>query len=120
MANVTGIAYWHYDEAKLVPRFLADVQEVQPESTHDLSTADLVNVYPNPGSGLFTLDWNAGGTSDLEIEILSMNGSLIYSNSYRNISILSEQIDLRNEAPGIYLLRIRSSEGTAVRKLIIQ
>ena len=120
MANVTGIAYWHYDEAKIVPRFLADVEEVVPNRTGELPAADPLVVYPNPGSGLFTLEWNNEGTSDLEVEILSMNGSLIYRNAYRNVSNLRERIDLTNEARGIYLLRIRSSEGISVRKLIIQ
>jgi hypothetical protein len=120
-ANVTGIAYWHYEEAKIVPRFKADVAAIEiPDRVEDLMPDQMVKVYPNPSSGLITLELSLGGVSNVDIEIISMNGSMVFRNVYRSVTTVSEQIDIRDVSRGIYLLRIRSADRISVQKLVIQ
>jgi hypothetical protein len=121
-ANVIGIAYWHYGEAKIVPRFAADVIEIEiiPENVEDISSADNIRVYPNPGSGLFTLELSSGKLSDLDVEVYSLNGKMVYRNAFRSVMEIHEQIDLRDAARGMYIMRVRNADSVSIHKILIQ
>lgn len=75
----------------------------------------LVNLYPNPTNGTFTLDLNGLIATDLVIEILSINGQRIYkSEALNQASILS--IDaLKNADNGLYLLHIKDQAGKVIQ-----
>jgi parallel beta-helix repeat protein len=74
-----------------------------------------VVVYPNPSTGLFHLTLPEGNACDLTISDLS--GKVIRT---QKASAENNQLDLSGTAKGIYLLKITNSEGSAVRKLIIE
>jgi hypothetical protein len=120
-ANVTGIAYWHYDEAKIVPRDSADVATIQiPDRVEDLLSDQMVKVYPNPSSGMITLELTLGGVSDIDVEIISMNGSMVYRNTHYSVTSVSEQINLNGYATGMYMLRVWNADQVSLHKIIIQ
>ncbi len=70
--------------------------------------ADMVNIYPNPSKGQFTI---SGLESGMMIEIYDYTGRKI-SSLESSETVL--QLDLTGQSNGIYLLRILSKEGTLV------
>jgi hypothetical protein len=74
-------------------------------------------VTPNPGSGLFKLNLDFVSSQNVNIKVTDINGRLVQE---INDNILSKQLtlDLRNNASGVYLLSISTSEGVLVRKLV--
>ncbi len=74
-----------------------------------------VAVYPNPSAGVFHISLPAGKTCDLTVSDLS--GKVI---STRKAVLENADLDLSGTAKGIYLLRISTEAGSAVRKLIIE
>jgi hypothetical protein len=79
------------------------------------SVSDLqgINIFPNPGSGIFTIE---SRQKNYEVIIVNALGEEVYSsqiNSYRS------EVDLRNQPNGIYFLSIKTREGVLNRKLII-
>jgi hypothetical protein len=72
----------------------------------------MYKLYPNPSSGLFTLEVN----SKVSVEIRNTVGSLIYKNENINIK---EQIDLSLQAKGIYFVTVRSENQNFVEKIVI-
>ncbi len=122
VANVTGIATWHFSEPKIGPRSLQDVVEVViiPDNIGDILSEDNIRVYPNPSSGLITMELKMVGTADLDVEIYSMNGKVVYRNTFNSVSNVHEQIDLSNMARGMYMLSVRSNEGVSRSKFVIR
>ncbi len=74
-----------------------------------------VNVFPNPGSGLFNIELN-NGAGNL-IEVYDMMGKIVYSTLAEDSSI---QVDLSLQKPGMYMLRVSSSAGVVNTILIKQ
>ncbi len=81
---------------------------------------DMMKVYPNPSSGMITLELSHDAAADLDIEIFSLNGKIVYRNSLKSVSNVQEQIDLSNVTRGIYMLRVRTEDEVSMRKLVIQ
>jgi len=120
-ANVTGIAYWHYSTAKITPRFLADVEKVENAvNIETLNANSMIKLYPNPSTGTVTLELSRDDASDLEVEIYSLSGKMVYRNAYSSVTNVQEKIDLSNVARGMYVLRVRSENEIFVSKLVIK
>ncbi len=75
----------------------------------DQNQQNTFKVYPNPGSGLFYLEWPETDQADYSLRVINSNGRLIREFNHEAIQtpIL---IDLQNEAAGIYLLLIQGTE----------
>lgn len=78
-------------------------------------------LYPNPASDELIISFETDDVSDLSVEVLSANGQIVYSNtnSYHT-GIYSNRIDVSDFAKGIYILRLRSSEGSAAKKIVFE
>lgn len=76
--------------------------------------------YPNPTDGLLYLDLN-GQSSDLKIEIRTIHGQIIHSQLLKAFSgQKSIEIDLLQQAKGIYFMKLSNKKGEAVIKLILE
>ena len=86
--------------------------------TEQENTQPIINFYPNPNNGLFTLERNK---DDLNIIILNVNGQVIYSKQFeKRTPHTIDHIDLSNQPKGLYFVKIQSLKTTKVEKLIIQ
>ncbi len=69
-------------------------------------------VFPNPGDGLFFV---RSGNIISQIEVVNVLGEKVY---FSKINADKSEIDLSKEPPGVYLVWVKTNEGTAVRKII--
>ena len=79
---------------------------------------DQIKVYPNPTSGLVTLEIDNSYQSELSVEVINTNGQIIYSNKY-NYKHIVEQLDLNSYSDGMYFVKIFTKEFIDVKKLIL-
>src|SRR5690554_1106306 len=77
--------------------------------------AERFNVFPNTTTGLLTVT-NNENVGIQQIEVLDSSGKIIKTQSFANESNVN--IDLSAFASGIYMLHIKTEQGTAVKKLI--
>ncbi len=77
-----------------------------------------VNIYPNPSSNIFNLEFNSD--SETEISVTNVLGEQVYFESIKSIGEYNTQIDLSNYSKGIYNLTIKTSDGISNHKLILQ
>ncbi|HEX2901244.1 MAG TPA: T9SS type A sorting domain-containing protein [Bacteroidia bacterium] len=71
-----------------------------------------INVYPNPSRGVFNIE--IPNVNNAEITIVTVTGKLVYTtNTNQSLS----KIDLSNLAAGMYLVRVKTEEGLAVKKI---
>ncbi len=71
-----------------------------------------VSVYPNPTTGIFNIEV----TEDAEITIIDISGKII--SQFQNFT--TSQVDLSNQANGIYFIKIQTENEIITRKLIKQ
>ena len=88
--------------------FLTSVNEVELDNSF--------SVYPNPSSGKFTIENKSPATTTYETQISNIMGEEIYQ---KKSSGESFQIDISGQPNGIYFLRVKTSDGVATKKIIV-
>jgi hypothetical protein len=76
-----------------------------------------IKVYPNPSSGLFSIDFGASDYHDAIIEITDINGKILYVSKAVSAR---ENIDLGGLQRGLYFIRINSQGMIYTTKFIIK
>ena len=91
------------------------------ESKDVLSTADFdkneLRLLANPTDGLFEVQLGTTFSSDLKVEVYDLRGRMVKKQSV-SFNQVDFTIDLRNEADGIYMMRISSSNKSKSFKII--
>lgn len=72
-----------------------------------------LRIYPNPVSGMLNIKTNSG----YQVEILDISGRLVKSGSLINGE---NQINLADQTPGIYYLRLIGEKNVQVKKIMIR
>ena len=89
-----------------------------------LSTDNVVsgefNVYPNPTTGVFTVELNNIKADDYKISVTNVLGQEVYTSTKELTTLVSERIDLSSFDKGVYILEISNSESTLSEKIIIE
>ena len=86
---------------------------IVPNAVLNISDTDAINVYPNPSTNFFQVDY--AGTESFDIRVLSLDGQeQIVAKDLR----ATHQINLTNYASGLYVMEMRVGEDTYYAKLI--
>ena len=85
-------------------------------SVDDINSDIYVDIYPNPSNGKITIN----GKNIQQIEIFDITGKSIYQNTFAKNTNTIQSLDLNNKPNGIYLVKIITNEGTAIRKIIVE
>ena len=75
-------------------------------------------VYPNPGNGHFTIQ-SEGGVGQVFLEISDATGRVVYSSHYESNNS-PVNINMADQAKGLYFLKISMAGTQQIKKLIIQ
>jgi len=73
-----------------------------------------LSIYPNPNNGIFTLNVKA---KNVLVEIMNTQGQVVLTKNNVNTN---QQIDLSNNAKGIYFVTVTSNEAVTTQKVIVQ
>jgi hypothetical protein len=76
----------------------------------------LVNMYPNPNTGVFTIDAGLLGVEKVKAEVFNTLGSLVYSNTADGSSM---NIDLSAQASGVYTVKLYAGENVVTKLVTI-
>lgn len=79
-----------------------------------------MNIFPNPSNGLFNLEMNASKAGNFNVEIINIQGQVVYSKQINQDGFYKDQIDISKEAKGIYYIRINDGMNMQVSKIMIQ
>lgn len=80
---------------------------------------ETVSVYPNPSSGLVNIDLKGVMAENVNIEVYNQVGQLVYSATYNESKGLFE-IDLRDQASGVYTIKLISDGQVISKRVVIQ
>ncbi|MEO0900133.1 MAG: M4 family metallopeptidase [Bacteroidota bacterium] len=88
-------------------------------SVGDVVEADGLVVYPNPSSGLVSIDI-AEATGEYQFELINLQGQQIWKGKEHVVGGAALQLDLSKVARGSYFLNIHKDDESWIRKLMIQ
>ena len=83
-------------------------------SVSEEENAALINVFPNPSTGSFLIEW-PDDWGNIQLRIYNAEGKLILDKNQRG----NAAIDISTQPSGLYLLQITSEKGTWREKLIL-
>ncbi|MCB9351414.1 MAG: carbohydrate-binding protein [Lewinellaceae bacterium] len=89
-------------------------------STKDPGQVEQASVFPNPNTGLFSLEASLKERQDIDIEIYNLLGQPIWKESLKGLTDLRRTIDLRSFSNGSYFLSIRMANGKVFTKRIVK
>lgn len=83
----------------------------------DLTEKPHFIIYPNPTTGIFTIEWrHPGNLVDVSVEIFNMQGNVMYH--FNKVEASPLVIDLSARPPGVYFVRVLMGSEVVSRKLI--
>ncbi len=77
-----------------------------------------LNVFPNPTTGIFTVDLGAMDKKSVEITIFNMLGEVVYKSSNQDYSVSPPILDISDRQPGIYFITIKSKSEIRTSKIL--
>jgi plastocyanin len=78
-------------------------------------------IYPNPSRDVFNITFRSEAVQDLKVRVLNVVGEVIISEDLDQfIGEYTKQINLHENAKGIYFLEIETNDGVVNKKLILQ
>jgi hypothetical protein len=80
------------------------------------NTGLFADLYPNPGSGLFTLHIISNEAAGAQVKIYNLQGQLIYSEIFNS----TNNIDLTELSDGIYFMEVFTGKEVRLLKFIKQ
>ena len=85
------------------------------------SAINNLTIYPNPSRDIFNMSFTSDTKQDLRVRIMNVIGEeLINENLEQFIGEYTKQINLSDNAKGIYFLEIEMDNGVINKKLILQ
>ncbi len=97
------------------------IQE-EPLAAEKKETKNSLTVYPNPTSGLITLQYELQRPSDVQARVIDVFGRLITTKSFgtQQSGKHSENLELQTYQSGTYLLIIETNKGSKITKVVIE
>lgn len=108
--SVIGYIGWYNNQAQILPRVKEDI--FTPSANEDARRIE-VAVYPNPTDG--ELNVRAEGRFDLNV--YSVNGTLVLAQEGLNAEA---RIDLSGLSKGVYMVEVKTAEGSAMNKVVVR
>lgn len=76
-------------------------------------------LYPSPAKDILTIDYrNDLVQGEVQIEVLTVDGRVMYAQSYNSLQNNHHLIDVSGWQRGLYLIRINNGTGTITKKMI--
>jgi photosystem II stability/assembly factor-like uncharacterized protein len=88
--------------------------------TATINTEDNINIFPNPSNGLYTVAINSKQQDNLSLTVFNLVGEKVLTTE-KEVQTGNNQfeIDLSNQAKGLYFIRINSGSQSAVKKITL-
>ncbi|MEA3444345.1 MAG: PKD domain-containing protein [Bacteroidota bacterium] len=87
----------------------------------DIENSGIVSIFPNPSSGVISVEVNNRGADDIKLSVINLLGQRIYFvHEAKTTGTITKNIDLSDQAKGIYILKIESGEINYSKKIVIE
>jgi len=98
----------------------SEAEEFKTEPSKKELKIDALKFYPNPGNGLFTLEFQTPNNGEVEIVVNDVKGRQVYQQVVEGKGNYTHPIDLSNKSKGLYILTLRQGKKSTHKKLVIE
>ncbi len=97
---------------------------VTVNGVHTLGIAEVgfaqhVSLFPNPTNGKVSISFDENTSSDFTVSAYNVLGELVTAPAEYKAGTTNVKMDLASLSNGIYIIKIQSSEGTAIKNLVL-
>lgn len=85
----------------------------------ELNISDYVSIFPNPSAGSFSINMNIPGVSNADMTIYNALGEAVLEKKITVPSGGNVDVDLDNSPEGMYIVKVKTTEGTITKKIVI-
>ncbi|MDX5319592.1 MAG: T9SS type A sorting domain-containing protein, partial [Bacteroidota bacterium] len=89
-----------------------------PTSLEGLNLDAMVNVYPNPSNGKFTLKLDEQLGNQVEVRIMDALGNVVYTAGAESFMNNESTIDLSNVSAGVYMVQLTTEFGSTTKRVV--
>lgn len=86
---------------------------------NDVELSNKINVFPNPSSGIMTLEMEADIAQGATVTVINILGEAVNAPIEIKAGITSTVLDLKHLDSGAYMLKIETATGTAIKTIAI-
>ncbi|MBK6274264.1 MAG: T9SS type A sorting domain-containing protein [Saprospirales bacterium] len=79
----------------------------------------ILDVYPNPSTGNFIINFEAKGIFPLNVKIIDLKGSTVFEKNVNHAEKSNIVVDANNLPNGVYLINMNSEKENWIQKLMI-
>jgi hypothetical protein len=88
-------------------------------SINEKLPAATIDVYPNPGHGIFNVDVSLLGNKSCTVKVFTMVGQEVFSQQrYANAGLIP--VDLSTVSPGVYVLQVNNGTESFSKRIVIE
>lgn len=104
----------------IVKDTITEPGKIIPYNSKDLDFAKILNtnLYPNPNNGIFTVDVELSGQTDMLLGVYDVSGKLIFMKKYTKKEDLSENFNIQNLSAGVYFIVIQTNHERKTFKMV--
>lgn len=73
---------------------------------------------PNSTSGFINLGVDMVVAEDVLVRVYNLSGQVVYSSKFDKVKAIQQELDLTQQANGIYVLSLTTAKGTLTRKVV--
>ncbi len=107
-----------FDNATTLSSFTFTTMD-DPSSIKEVESGSFIDVYPNPNHGKFMLKLGIEEGKLVDVEIMNIQGKIVYRDRIEVSSTREESIDISNIPSGLYFIRVTSGDQVKYKKILI-
>jgi hypothetical protein len=111
---------WYHVTVTTADCIIEESVFVNDYTTISDNKADIIDIYPNPNQGQFTINLNLPNQQDILILVFNSQGKMMHNFQFNDVNYLNEELLLTNCPSGTYILRIITEVNTINKQLIIK
>jgi hypothetical protein len=89
-------------------------------STYEIAKTGSANVFPNPAYRDMYIDITLDNTSDVKVELISVDGKVVMTKSFDGVKDSRLKLELSGVASGAYTAMIHTNTGVIAKKVVVQ
>ncbi len=86
----------------------------------DMNLNYALNIYPNPASNEFNIDFKLTETANVQLKVFNIIGASVLSKELGQVNSIHETVDASKLESGVYLVNITISNKSYTRRIVIQ
>lgn len=120
-----GMNHYYTPSGGWVPSNIATARFIRPQFGEDFVVsatdplATSVLLYPNPSGGEVSVGIALPSGTDVEVSVLNLLGQVILHRNLGTVQNTATLLDLRDQAEGVYFVRVKAGEEVVTRKLVL-